>query len=63
VLNLEYRHTVFHNDKFAGQVVTFLDFGTWRNPGAAFSQLFDSDQFREFIGVGIRFINKKVIFE
>jgi len=61
VLNLEYRHTVFHNDKFAGQVVTFLDFGTWRNPGAAFSQLFDSDQFREFIGVGIRFINKKVI--
>lgn len=61
ILNLEYRHTVFHNEKFAGQVVTFLDFGTWRNPGAELDQLFDADQFREFIGLGVRFINKKVI--
>lgn len=61
VINLEYRHTVFHNDKFAGQVVSFLDFGTWRNPGGELNQLFDKDQFREFIGMGIRFINNSVI--
>jgi len=60
VLNLEYRHTVFHNDKFAGQVVAFADLGTWRNPGGELKELFESEQFREFIGLGIRFINKKV---
>ena len=60
VLNLEYRHTVFHNDKFAGQVVVFADLGTWRNPGGELKELFESEQFREFLGVGIRFINKKV---
>lgn len=60
VLNLEYRQTVFHNDKFAGQIVGFADLGTWRNPGGELKELFDSDQFREFLGVGVRFINKKV---
>lgn len=60
VLNLEYRQTLFHSDKFAGQIIGFADLGTWRNPGGELKDLFNSDLFREFIGLGVRFINKKV---
>lgn len=60
VLNLEYRHTLFHNDKFAAQIVGFADLGAWRNPGGELKELLDSDLLREFLGVGVRFINKKV---
>lgn len=61
VVNLEYRHTVFHKERWAGQLVGFSDWGTWRNPGGDFKQLLDRNQFRHFIGVGGRIINKKVL--
>jgi outer membrane protein assembly factor BamA len=60
VLNLEFRQTVFHLEGWAAQVITFSDWGTWRNPGGKLEEIFDSDQFRHFIGGGVRLINKKV---
>lgn len=59
VLNTEYRQTIFHN-KWALQAVAFSDFGTWRNPGGQLEDLFDPDQFRLFVGGGIRLIYPKV---
>jgi hypothetical protein len=60
VLNLEYRQTLFHNEKYAAQLVAFADSGTWRNPGGTFKDLFDENQFRQFMGAGLRWINKKI---
>lgn len=61
VINLEYRHTVFHNNQWAAQVVGFSDWGTWRNPGGDLKELWEQDQFRHFVGGGARLINKKVL--
>lgn len=59
VLNLEYRHTVFDKKLFAGQVVGFSDLGTWRNPGGDFGDLVKGENFRPFVGGGVRLIYKK----
>ena len=61
ILNLEYRHTVWDQlqGNFAAQVVAFSDLGTWRNPGGELSDLFDSNNFRHFLGGGVRFIYKR----
>lgn len=59
ILNLEYRHTFFDRRRFAGQFVAFSDMGTWRNPGGSFSDLLEDDNFRHFMGGGIRVIYKK----
>jgi len=60
ILNVEFRQTVFHKDRFAAQVVVFADSGTWRNPGGELSDLFNKDLFRQFVGIGVRWIDKKV---
>ena len=60
ILNTEYRHTVFESKQWASQIVLFSDIGTWRNPGGALSQLFDPDQFRQFVGGGFRIIYQKI---
>ena len=60
ILNFEYRQTLFHSAKYACQIVAFADSGTWRSPGGELKDLFDKDQFRQFVGGGIRWINKKV---
>lgn len=60
VLNVEYRHTHFENPKWAVQIVGFADSGTWRNPGGRLRDLFNKDQFRQFIGGGFRIIYRKV---
>jgi outer membrane protein assembly factor BamA len=60
VLNLEHRKTIYHTDNWAGQVVVFSDFGTWRNPGGRISDLIDTDSFRHFVGGGVRLIYKKL---
>lgn len=60
VLNAEYRHTLFHSNNWAAQAVVFLDSGTWRNPGGELKDIFNPDQFREFVGGGIRVINNKI---
>lgn len=59
VLNIEYRHTFFDKKQWAGQVVTFSDFGTWRSPGLGLDNLWDSGSFRHFVGGGARIIYKK----
>ncbi len=59
VLNLEYRQTVFSSGAWASQVVLFSDLGTWRDPGGAFGDLANPDQFRQFVGTGIRIIYNK----
>ena len=59
VVNLEYRQTLFENSKWAAQAVAFSDLGTWRNPGGRLRDLFDSNQFREFVGGGVRLLNQK----
>lgn len=60
VLNLEYRQAIFESRKWGAQVVVFSDTGTWRNPGGNLKDLLDSDQFRQFIGGGVRLIYKKI---
>ena len=59
ILNAEYRHTIFENKTFGSQLVAFADSGTWRNPGGSFNDLLDSDNFRQFVGGGIRLIYKR----
>lgn len=60
VLNLECRYTAYHKHYWAVQCVGFSDFGTWRNPGGEFLDLVDKDNFRQFVGGGIRVIYQKV---
>ncbi|MEL7021301.1 MAG: outer membrane protein assembly factor, partial [Bacteroidota bacterium] len=59
ILNVEYRQTVFEQNRWAGQVVGFSDFGTWRNPGGSLGELHSADNFRHFVGGGVRLIFKK----
>ena len=60
VLNLELRQTLIDHPYWASQLVIFSDLGTWRNPGGTLSDFVDSDLFRQFVGGGIRLINKKI---
>ncbi len=60
VFNAEYRHTIHNSNRWAGQLVAFSDIGTWRNPGGDFSDLYNSEYFRHFIGGGFRIIYQKV---
>lgn len=61
ILNLEYRYDLWNKpaEDFATQVVFFSDIGTWRNPGGNFNDLFNSENFRHFIGGGFRLVYKK----
>ena len=60
VLNLELRQTLIDHPYWASQLILFSDAGTWRNPGGKLSDFVDPDLFRQFVGVGIRLINKKI---
>ncbi|MEM1119314.1 MAG: POTRA domain-containing protein [Bacteroidota bacterium] len=60
VLNIEYRHTLLETNKWGAQVVGFSDLGSWRNPGGKLIDIFDSDQFRHFLGGGVRIIYQKI---
>ena len=60
VINTEYRHTLFERNWFVLQTNTFIDAGSWRNPGGDFSDFGDSQNFRVYPGVGLRFIHKKI---
>ena len=61
IWNLEYRYSIWDpkGRNFAAQLVAFSDLGTWRNPGGDFSDLWESSNFRHFIGGGFRLIYKK----
>jgi len=60
VLNTEYRRTLLHKNKWAVQAVAFSDIGSWRNPGGQLVDLFDPEQFRQFVGGGFRLIYQKI---
>jgi len=61
ILNLEYRLTAWKDarNRFAVQAVGFSDLGSWRNPGGEFSDIWDEENFRQFIGGGLRLISLK----
>ncbi len=60
VLNTEYRHTLYEKGWFVIQSNTFIDVGTWRNPGGDLSDLVSGDTVRFYPGLGIRFIHKRI---
>lgn len=60
VLNIESRHTILHHRYWSSQMVIFTDSGTWRNPGGDLSDIFNSSQFRQFVGLGFRINYQKV---
>lgn len=60
VFNTEYRHTFYEKSWFALQGNVFVDAGSWRNPGGELADFLDSQNFRVYPGVGLRFIHKKI---
>lgn len=60
VLNSEYRYTLYEKGWFALQGNGFIDAGTWRNPGGSFGDFVESENFRIYPGVGLRFIHKRI---
>ncbi len=60
VLNTEFRKTLFEKKWFVLQANTFVDAGTWRNPGGDFNDFTSSKNFRIYPGVGIRLIHKTI---
>lgn len=60
VLNTEYRHTLYERGEWGAQIVIFSDLGTWRNPGGSLKDLWNPDQFREFVGGGFRLSYQKI---
>ncbi|TSE07812.1 MULTISPECIES: POTRA domain-containing protein [Aquimarina] len=60
VLNTEYRQTLYEKDWFVLQSNVFVDGGSWRNPGGDFDDFGDSQNFRIYPGIGLRFMHKKI---
>ena len=60
VINLEYRQTLIEVGNYAFQAVTFADMGTWRKPGGSLNDFSKLDNQQYFVGVGGRFIHKKI---
>jgi len=60
ILNVEARRTIYHVDQWSSQVVLFSDLGSWRRPGGELKHLIDDNNFRHFVGGGIRIAYQKV---
>jgi outer membrane protein assembly factor BamA len=60
ILNAEIRRTVTKSPLWATQLVLFTDVGSWRDPGGELSDIFDTNNFRHFIGGGFRIIYRKI---
>ncbi|WP_103865457.1 MULTISPECIES: FtsQ-type POTRA domain-containing protein [Aquimarina] len=60
VLNTEYRQTLYEKDWFVLQSNVFIDGGSWRNPGGDFGDFGDTQNFRLYPGVGLRFMHKRI---
>ena len=60
VLNTEYRKTLYEKNWFVIQGNAFIDSGSWRKPGGNFSDFTNSENFRVYPGVGLRFIHKTI---
>lgn len=59
-INTEYRHTLYEKGWFVLQSNTFIDAGSWRNPGGELSDLIDGSTLKVNPGFGIRFIHKRI---
>ncbi len=59
-VNTEYRHTLYEKDWFVLQSNTFIDAGSWRNPGGDLSDLVDGSTLKVNPGIGIRFVHKRI---
>ncbi len=60
LLNTEYRHTLYEKKWFSLQGNTFIDSGTWRNPGGKLSDFVSSDNVKVYPGIGLRLIHNKI---
>ncbi len=60
VLNTEYRHTLVDENWFVLQSNIFVDGGSWRNPGGDLGDFGDSQNFRIYPGIGLRFMHKRI---
>jgi outer membrane protein assembly factor BamA len=60
VLNTEYRHTLLEKGWFVLQSNTFIDAGSWRNPGGELGDFGKADNIRINPGLGLRFIHKSI---
>lgn len=60
VFNTEFRKTLYEKKWFVMQANTFIDAGTWRQPGENFSNFFDKKNIRVYPGVGLRFMHKTI---
>ncbi len=59
-LNTEYRHTIWDKKNYTVQTNTFIDAGSWRNPGGSFSDFTNNDNIRIYPGIGLRFSHKRI---
>lgn len=60
VLNTEYRYTLYEKKWFLLQGNSFIDAGSWRNPGGDIGDFGDSQNIRIYPGLGLRFIHKNI---
>ena len=60
VLNSEFRKTLFEKKWFVLQANSFIDAGTWRQPGENFGNFFNKKNIRIYPGVGLRFMHKTI---
>ena len=60
VMNTEYRTTLYEKGWFVLQSNAFVDLGSWRKPGGSLNDFIQSENFRVFPGVGLRFIHKTI---
>lgn len=60
VVNSEYRYVLHKKNNITVQGNLFLDAGSWRNPGGNLGDFSDTDNFRVYPGLGLRFIHKKI---
>ena len=60
VLNTEFRYTLYEKNWFVLQGNSFIDAGSWRNPGGDLGDFGDSQNLRIYPGLGVRFIHKRI---
>ncbi len=59
IINTEYRLTLLDEEKWALQIVTFLDIGTLRSPGEPLKNVLVQSQIQNYFGSGFRLIYKE----
>jgi outer membrane protein assembly factor BamA len=60
ILNTEYRHTLYTKRNWVLQSNTFIDMGSFRNPGGRIADFTQSSNISTFGGLGLRLIHKRI---